>query len=349
MTAVYAEFAWLGASGVHSMKTGPTYEAVWRVFSNDPLAQAQRVIQWFRANVVELADHYEYANDNVGSIAIAKRIAAHRELGTTDVWLVTVTYEPYDDKQDDPGRDADGNPTDNPIDWRPKVTVRTNRFSEPCESATYLTGFKGTTAGKILSGTQHIPMNSAMVPFNPGLERDKSNVHVVIERNLPTFDCTQATSVLNNRPVCAAAFQLDWAGVTLRVLPFEAKLCDFDASPNRLNGFDFVRVVWGFEVKEPDWIDEVVDRGVLARALLGDADGRGSQLVATDLIHGVPKLRRLVDHDETPVSDPVLLDGDGGPLDLSVTPVQENYISWLKYGTVNYLTLPFFQGVLLPL
>ena len=69
---------------------------------------------------------------------------------------------------------------------------------------------------------------------------------------------------------------------------------------------------------------------------LDDPDGRGGMISANDLVNGTAPVRRLLDIDGTPISEPVLLDGKGGVLGDKKDPV---YITYAKYLEVPFAPL----------
>ncbi len=62
------------------------------------------------------------------------------------------------------------------------------------------------------------------------------------------------------------------------------------------------------------WRPELLDRGMQARAMVGDPDGRGGTISSGDIEDGQPELRAITDFDGRPIQQPVLLDGKGQPL-----------------------------------
>ena len=99
------------------------------------------------------------------SVAVAKRITANRIQPTLKHWEVVVEYSPRDNDELD-RVDDDGNPTDDPLDWRPRIAVGSNIYRQLVEKAYYRGGY---AAGfDYTSGDFIPPMNSAGQPFtNP--------------------------------------------------------------------------------------------------------------------------------------------------------------------------------------
>jgi hypothetical protein len=97
------------------------------------------------------------------------------------------------------------------------------------------------------------------------------------------------------------------------------------------------------------WDLVLLDRGYSARALAGDADGKGGTISwsgqFSHLSSRAPQ-RRLADADGMPISEPVLLNGQGQPLNLSVATPEPFFGQWRYYEEAEFETLSFFTGIL---
>lgn len=332
---------WTGSTGSVSRKEAE-YTAVWRLRTDNPQDQAQTVLLWFQLNVLSLGTPYAYAGDTALSVATAQRIRAQRVLTTVDSWDVVVQYGT---ETEDQGLDDDGEPTSDPLDFRPRISSRTAQYTRPVERAIYKSGFTGTAATLVAPGTSIIPCNSAMIPYDPPLEMEDARISVQVQRNLATYDATEDDFFAN--AINSQAFRLQKYGYKIDVEPYTAKLRDNQVGFRRQNGIDFWEVSWQFDIDRFEWIDEVVDRGVIARACDGDPDGRGGTIgQQVSVPAGLPHARRLTDFEERPLPDPVLFDGDGKPLAICPGPVTPVYLRYGKYTEWNFLSIPFFQGIL---
>ncbi|MGB0889603.1 MAG: hypothetical protein ACPGWS_04905 [Solirubrobacterales bacterium] len=339
---------WRGATGSHKRAEGSEYTAVYRVISTDAQAQAQSVINWFRTNVVELGDDYAYAGDSATTTAIANRISAERDLESVDTWVVVVSYGQADDPEE--GKDENGNPTDIPTEFRATIRAWTVDQSEPVESAKYLGGYKLFAHGIIGLNNRVIPMNSALVPFHPGLEREVAYQQIEVIRNLAAYDGDGILDVMNR--VNTVRFRINRDGFTKTCEAMTARINYAKADLRLQSGEEFWEAVVGVLHNPDGWDDEIADRGLHARAAAGDPDGRGDSFTADDprFVPGVPKVRRLLDEDEQPIAVPVLLNGDGRPLDPNAVPAGETLEPvmgrWLKYEETNFLDIPFFDPII---
>lgn len=331
---------WTGATGVYS-EDGAEYTAVHRVDTDDPTHQAQTVLAWFRGNVVELGDAYSYSADTDAD-AVAKRMRAKRDMKTLTRWLITVSYGPIDDED---GKDSNGNSTSNPLDFRPTIRANTVQYQRPVDTSKFLGGYHGTAAAMMPVGDMLTPCNSVGMPFNPRPMRDDSRTTVTVTRNLATWDADEAElwcNAINQNTFTIAKFGFIglFAQRTTRIRSFSADL-------RRQNSIDFWEGSCTFDRDPRRWVDPLLDQGVHARALDGDPDGRGGFFSASSpRPKGIPQIRRLLDNDEMPISDPVLLDGDGQPLDLSEMPIRPVFGRWLHYTERPYQGLAFLSGII---
>jgi hypothetical protein len=337
-----SQLHWNGSTGAHARDTGATYTAVWRLTTDNGLEQAQTIINWFRANVVELGDPYSYAADTGATEALAERIRARRYLKGRFVWEVQVDYAPPSEES---GVDEDGNPEPNPLNWRPKIFVNTVQYQRLVEESTFLGGFNGLAATLLPNDTKTMPCNSAMIPYEPALERDDSRTTVRIVRNFLAWDGDEAEDVCDT--VNASEFSFNYQGFTMTCEERTAKIREWGAGLRSVNGIEFWESEMVLDRDKRGWAVEVADRGFHARAIAGDPDGRGGSISAADLIPGVPKVRRLVDNDETPISTPVLLDGNGQPLDVSYPPVKAVYGKWLHYEEYEHQEIKQLTGLVI--
>lgn len=356
MAVTGSSLHWKGASGSYKKGEGPSYTAVYRVTTNSANDQSQTIINWVRDNIAELGAPYAYAGDTDETLAILRTIAADRELGSTNIWEVVLSYDSSgkDEEKPEEGEDEEGNPTEDPTEFRPQISVATVHRTKPVEKAKYLGGFTGWAHQAIMLGNRVIPCNSAMTPYNPGLEKEFSQLQISIQRNLDNFDGDEAQRVVDT--VNATSFRINRWGFSVFVEKYHGKITSWKAD---------LRLQWGQEVWDSvmtilvdrdGWVDEIVDRGIAASANDGDPDGRGGYISPGDAendkwhLTGVPRIRRLQDPDGMPITEPVLFDGKGQPLDLNTLgpgtlAAQTVYSKWLKYDEREFKALRFLNGI----
>lgn len=330
MSAYDHKLVWNGSTGTYRGLTDAEFTAIYQVFCNSGQDQSNTVISYVLANIAGMGDTYDYANDS-SSYAFLKAIAPSFKKGSCDPWIWEVRME-YGPNDIGSGEDQDGNPTDDPLDFRPVLTPRTVQYTKALEKAAYHDGFNGVMAGLISAGDEVCPHNSAGVPFVPGLEAERAHMVVECQFNLSSFNGDTARTWINVVNTTAFDFTPAW-GVLMTVAARESRVRDIHGVLKRMNGVEFFEQVWALEINPDTWLMEVVDRGFAARAMAGDPDGRGGTISGTDIIDGVPQLRRLVDFDQQPLTEPVLLNGDGQPLAPGDPPV---FLRWRGYTEASY-------------
>lgn len=330
---------WNGATGSHS-NSSPEYTAVYRLFSDDPDDQSQTAIAYVLANIAALGDSYAYANDANAS-ALLDRIDANRELGTNNVWIATLHYAvpSGDDGTEEGGTDSDGNPTNDPLEFRDEVSIDSVQYTVPMLKAEYLSGFGGMVGPKWPPGKIGPVVNSCLMPFDPPPEADDSRQVVTIKRNRLAFDADEHAfeNVVNNQNIGFV-----YRGVTKVFMKYTAKIRRVGCAMRRVNNIDFLEVSITIDHKRDGWRFEFLDQGMYANQCQNQPNGRGGEIGPGDILEGTPPVRALADPDEQPITQPVLLDGHGQPLDVcnNAAPC---YIKYRYHEERDYKALAIFQ------
>jgi len=340
MTFQSHELHWTGATGSDS-GGNVEYTAVYRLITDDPLDQAQAAIAYVKANIADMGDGYDYGND-ADTSAILDRITPTREMGASLPWTATLHYAtPSGDDgggEGGGGIDPDGNPTDNPLDFRDEVSIDSVQYTVPMEKAEYLTGFYGHIHAKWPPGKIGPVVNSALMPFDPPPEADESRQVVTIKRNRLEFDADDSYENLVNN----SALVFEYRGLRKTFEKYTAKIRRVGVSMRRVNQIDFLEVNITIDHDRRGWRFEFLDHGMHANACVHQPNGRGGVIGYDDVIDGQPPVRALVDIDEQPITEPVLLDGNGQPLDVCAEedPV---YIKYRYHDEVDYKALKIFK------
>lgn len=331
MSITNAKRFWKGESAKLDWQQGlgpkSTHEEVW--VCNSSLNDASQVVLAFNA---------ASGTPSLGSplpenaLSILKSMAADRADGTLDAWYVRLSYSPADDEREE-RPDENGNMTAVPSDWRDEIDTGTMQITVPVEKAIYRGGFVGVAGALKAVGELMIPMNSAFVPFDPGLEKEVgittyrvtkfrdsySGATMAARRNKVNSD-----NVVFNKP----AYKLTdtWAPRTARIVSAGGQF--------QVNGDQaYWRHVYEVHINPDGWREDVVDRGLSARAMPGDPDGQGGTISMATFKNGQPAARALLDWDLVPLTEPILLNGDGQPLGAGLPPV---YITYQKYDEVPF-------------
>ena len=260
-----------------------------------------------------------------------------------DRWLVDCTYE-FDQSQ------------------RPEFQgVIVEPFyigsSEPIVSAYYNGAFEqvGDNLQPIAQAGQSFELsyrgpisNSARIPIVPVPERDKSTPAYRVKwvRNRADFNFEFYINSVNTVAFALVGFNRLITDLTAGVVyntylkafaPGTLRLRDVQISPVQYYSRDAFEHTLEFVEDQKDLIE--LDRGTAARADIGDADGRGGTYSSGDFPEGTPQVRDILDASGNPITEPVLLNGRGKPLD-AVGSARPVYLTWLKYEGTNFNDLP---------
>jgi hypothetical protein len=317
MSVVSVELSFNGTTGGRK-KNAAEYTAAYKVDTDSVLDQTATICDHFKnaGNLPYLDSPYVYANDN-DPAAVCTGIDPRREAKSATRWIVTLKYETpsSEDKKNDnnqQGRDSDGKLTNDPLMWADDIDVSFTQITVPVEGATYWGGYKGSTAAVMKPGMFGPVMNSAFIPFVPPPE---TSIHIAVVRRSfyhRDFDQDLASTILgkvnsNDMTFNRLGYKGSWRKTT-------AKCIEYGGTLEFINGFYVWRNRVEIHISPAGWRRFILDRGLHARAMPGDADGHGGTISALDLRDGAPSVRRIMDVSGVPISEPVLFDGDGGPL-----------------------------------
>lgn len=227
-------------------------------------------------------------------------------------------YEPISGPgSDDPktvGLDGSGKKTEDPLKFHQTIDVSWTPVSVPMEKALFL-GFNppGIVNPFLKPGTTGPVVNSAIVPFDPTLESTLYIKVIRLGRNVPQYlgtlydtfngSVNSALSVIS-RPVFG--FQ--------QSIPKHGGKVLIGASLGEENGKFFWHQTAEVQIHPRTWVREVVDRGVTRRRAFGDPKDGGGTISTDDLEHGVFH-EPIKDAEDFPITEPILLNGNGQPLE----------------------------------
>lgn len=348
MAVTDVELHWNGATGSWTRERRE-YTAVYLVRTNSALDGPQTIIDYFYTNRLTnpilrvLGDSYAYGNDN-DPWAYCTKIDPQRESRTAKLWQVVLGFETRAEEEN--GRDKNGDPTNNPLEYFTELEISKAQFQRAVEKAYNLTALPGRPVNTLGPVT-----NSAGTTFDPPLMRDDSHLVLRITKYMDHFPEAHARQFQDGINSKKWTLWLEFQQFIMVFIRHEAKLQNLGGSFHaRLvqEGNKAPRLVryWKntYEIHQRDggWIEEVVDRGLHARAEIGDPDGRGGLVgfkadgSAMDSVEfaaafpaGTPCKRRLKDAWGENIDEPVLLDGKGQPLACGAPPV------YIKYRTLK--------------
>lgn len=229
--------------------------------------------------------------------------------------------------------------------------------SEPITSAYYFGAFEQVgdvlqplgQAGQSFGGAYKGPIsNSARIPIVPVPERDASSPAYRVKwvRSRADFDFTFYINTVNSVAFTLTGSNLLFTTFSNGVLyttfqklfaPGTLRLRDVQVSPVKYYSRDAFEHT--LEFVEDEQLLAELDRGTSARADIGDPDGRGGTYSSGDFPEGTPQVRDILDGSGNPITEPVLLNGKGKPLD-AVGSAKPVYLKWLKYEGTDFNELP---------
>jgi hypothetical protein len=267
-----------------------------------------------------------------GTDAILKSMDGSLADGATDIWYVRLSYAPRDEEKEEKP-DENGNMTAVPVDWRDEINISSMQIGVPVERAIYRGGFVGVAGALKANGDMFTPCNSAFVPFDPGLEKEMAIRVVRITKFRSEYNGNVIASRVNkvnsdnvniNKP--AYNYVDNWGPLTARIVSAGGQF-------QSANGAKYWRIDYEIHIHPDGWREDVVDRGLHARGMAGDPDGEGGTISMTGIAPGAPFVRHLMDINFVPITEPVLLNGDGQPLAPGLPPV---FITYQKYDEVPF-------------
>jgi hypothetical protein len=314
------------------------YAGSYRVLCDDMNDDAEVVLDHFRrtSNLPYPGRIYSFGNGRDAS-AVCKNVSTDRVQGSAVMFIVKADFEPQQGEQENQ-EDENGRQTDNPLDWHDDISVSSTQISLPVWKAAIQGGFKGVAAAIRPNGEVGPIVNSAFVPFDPPLEEeDHIGVYRFTKRVL-SWDDAEAVKFRN--AINSQGFVVSKRAYGFRIVvpKFRGLIKSYSGDFAIANGVShWVRTVelW---VHPKSWRREILDMGLGFRALAGDPDGEGGTYSMATWKNGQPQVRRAVDASGYPLTEPVMLNGDGQPLNLN----DRDEPVFLTYSTKNEIP---FNGI----
>ena len=365
MTVTSVSKSWRGSSGSRSLQD-KTYVVHYRVVTDDATDGVRRIIEHFEDtdDLPFLGDTYTYEGPGIvqdDGVALWK-IEPARDMESGTSWDVALHYKTPDDPAkkdggggggggvDGVGETEEGEPTNDPLSFSGSVEISYQDFTRPVESGTYRSGMNaavitnadGSTqqpSEQILGGPDTVGplVNSALVPYNPPLERNATRIQLRYTKNLAEYPQQAAAQYHRAVNDDAVTFHFKREGLKFALYPYSAQCVAIDGAFTETNGVTFWRVTWTLIIDDEfGFRPRIVDRGLPARAMYGDPDGRGGFITSTE--GDQLRWRRLTDKNGNPISEPVLLDGNGQPLVIADdgAPIEPVYLTYSIYRELPF-------------
>lgn len=264
---------------------------------------------------------YSFGNDAYPS-ATCNSLRPEREDGTRVSWIVEATFETPDNNagSSGPRPGADGEPSDDPEDWREEFEIDSAFFAYAVEVAILRTSFSGGRA----AGTVGAVTNAANVAFDPPPEDDYACDVLRITKYRLDYPSEHASTYKNainfdEVSITKPGYGRTFDPYTLKLLPIRGSLNYHQTAAGVI--VPYWKLLYELHEKKIvldsvtlTWRLQVLNRGYSARAQPGDDNGFGGTLSAGDIPAGQPRLRALQDVNGDPLNEPPLLDLSGAPL-----------------------------------
>lgn len=306
-----------------------SYEAQVRIFASAATDGPAGAYDYVVANVAALGDTYVFGTDfdndaylvSIDPQRVAKSAAPW-------VWIVTLRWRmrsANQQKEQNEEEGEEGQKTSDPTLWKADIKTGSIKVEEVVEDAKYISGYSGTAHDTLTGREDGGPVvNSALQPFDPPSTRRRS----LTQYSISTYVDEVVQSDLEYRDTVnddEKEFNVDGEVYTI---PQYAGYCEdvtFESTVVNEKRYYRRNVVIVVD-DEKTWRREYLDRGKGARAMAGDPDGHGGTLSNADLPTGSPKTRPITNPaTDDPVTEPVLLNGDGQPNDPDADPI---YAKW---------------------
>lgn len=334
MSITASNLHWQGWTGKRGRNNEQSYSVVYRVSTDDRYDGPQTVINNY-GGPMPGDQGYSVGNDIDGDL-ICQSVTPKRIGDTRLEWMVTAEFTSgsLDTEEPKPGRDGD--PTDDPNDWRPVIEVTPQFITTPVYKATYrgkLIGpnFNEDALPHRAVGVEGAVTNSAGQVYSPPLERE----HTRWLYNVTAFhtDCPLTTYEGNMNHVNDDGILLllprsdDPTGEVVATFEeYQVRLVSMSASFRYHNEVGYWQAALGLLFDEEGWRVDVPDIGVLGKAVAGSDDLHGGYYGVNTTVHsGVAPVHRLTDPHGVPLDAPVNMNGLGHPLSPGQTPVYLRY------------------------
>jgi hypothetical protein len=337
------------------------WSAPYILTSDNPRDDGQACVDFMDTIGRGLSDTFRYA-DREDSTVWCKKVTPTRIPNSVLHWQVVCEYSPLEPKES--SEDEDGNPTDDPMNFRYDISTGIQYFQVPVYQAWNMDQMPkdGTAPGYIRALESLGPVhNSAGVVYDPPLLRELPESVLRISGNALYYD-----DQYFYLPGTINEFTLRWSQNLAQYgfLFTEMKPCcvlcaGVSADYQRQNGLAYWRYTFEWRIRQrtdatdgsvygginpqDGFLETILDRGISRIANAGAPDGKGGTITMADIEVGMAEATPIRDWQGDRVPELVLLDGHGRPLQGSRTdqapPV---YFRWRvhPYGVFTYPFVP---------
>lgn len=310
-----------------------SYRSQYRVYVDDPLDSPITIFKHFQktASLPWPGRPFRFGN-GFDAQTFCKSIDPQYVEGSGGQYTVSCSFESSAKKDDEQGQNPEGQPASDPTSWHDDIEVSFTQISIPVEQA-YFRGFvpNNIQNNDMKPGKFGPVTNSANVPFDPPLEEVLDIKVIRISKYFRNYDGAAASryqGAVNNDNVTIVKSRYKFRESFRR---YQGRINSLSASFQILNRFPVYRQTIEVHIHPSGWRRFVVDRGIARRACPGDPDGNGGTISLGEV--GKPSNAAITDEEGYPMTEPVLLNGNGQPLRCGSNAV------YLEYQTRN--ELPF--------
>lgn len=333
------------------------WSAPYLLTSDNPLDDALTCVEFMHDIGRGLLNSFRYG-DREDLSTWCKSVAPTRIPNSVKHWQVICTYSPLDPKDD--GQDDDGNPTENPLDWRYEISCGTQFFQTPVWQAWNIDPMptdKNMGTGGYLRPAETLGpiINSAGIVYDPPLLRETPETVLRITGNWPEYWAANLTAYAG----CINPDPLRWSDRLRRFYGFRDEIFDsycvlcaaVTANYRHDNGVDYWQYTYEWRIRtrasdinpQDGFLETILDRGISRLAKGGSPDGQGGTISPSDIQVGMADAAPIRDVDGERVPEVVLLDGHGQPLQGSSTSAAPPvYFRWRIHPYALFQVLPLY-------
>lgn len=342
MAIVSSKLHWKGWTGSDAIDGKREAKAVYIVQTDDPNDGWLTVVENYGGpQAGEFG--YQVGND-VDNNLLCVEVDPQRQNEDNGriLWHVVASFKYPDDQP----VDSQGQPSGNPIDWLPEITITPQTILKPVEKAKNVTAFPGRPAD-----TEGPVTSSAHEVFVPAPEKEHTRWLYSIRSNHAIIPIAHhgLQNTINSDVITLQILRPNGLELVDVFNKFELKVEAFTLKSKYERGVPYWEASLDLLFDKDTWRPEYLDKGVFAVAGDGDPDGHGGTFVAdeqqavqgqhTVIEAGAAPVRRILDPLGRPVGAPVLLDGEGKPLDAGAEPVYLKYKIYPEMALQNHITV----------
>lgn len=316
------------ADGSDNRSLKVSYTSTYQVICSDPEDGPRTVLDHFRvtSSLPWVGRRYSFGND-FDATAICKRVNPSYIDGSGGMYLVTCEYSDIEADQQE-----NGQPSGDPLQWRPEIAVSFGSYSKPVEHATFLQAQNADGLSPHLKPNRFLPItNSAGKPLNPTFEEEYSFKVIRFTTNVPAYDDDFFNKYQDT--INKSEFTINIPSLKFKstVAKHHGKL-RLDAALN----FEGKIMYWRrtIELLIRPWDRDILDQGMDELYEVGEFLPDQTEVTQQHIETG----RRTFEHpikdgDDMPASDPVPLDGKGKRLKEGSPPVS---LVWRTFEEADF-------------